>query len=315
MVSAVIAAVSASAAVLGLIGSTRARRTAEGAARVAEAAATVAKEAEDRTQRARPTVENVAESSGGKRYSVTLSNTGYGSARHVVVQLLDASGREVGRSGDAAIGDFGPALHPQQHRTLQARLHERTADAPEPDYPLTVWVEWKHWERDDIERHESSWRTPAPSSQAAPIAGPAVTPVLSGTRHELALAEADPDLVARYLGDPDPDLFGPQSQRPTWAELKEWFEESGMLGEVTDASHWQRVPRGEKIRVVSVDDRAIRWATNEAAKQLGHTDRRGIPVLYHDDLCRKDDQDRLLRKGYVEITDEDRMLVTGLKRA
>jgi hypothetical protein len=136
-------------------------------AAIAGYAVFVAHRAESRRQQAKLTVESAAPSSDGDGWDIAVSNLGFHSARHVVVKIIDAAGCEVASSGDIEFG--GPVVHPHERRTLTARSHEPSANAPRPEYPLKVRAEWKHWERDQqIPPHESSLLIASPDQGDPP---------------------------------------------------------------------------------------------------------------------------------------------------
>jgi hypothetical protein len=135
-------------------------------AAIAGYAVFVAHRAESRRQQAKLTVEGAAASSDGDSWDIAVSNLGFHSARHVVVQIIDAQGREVASSGDIAFG--GPVVHPHERRTFTARSHERSSNAPKPEYPLKVHAVWKHWERDQQITHESSLLIASPDQGDPP---------------------------------------------------------------------------------------------------------------------------------------------------
>jgi hypothetical protein len=137
---------------------------------IAGYAAYVARRAERRDQQAKLTVESATASSDGDHWDVAVSNLGFHSARHVVVKILDAEDSLVASSGDIERG--GPVLHPHERRTLIARSQERRSDAPRRKGPLKVRAEWKHWEREEKERHDSSVRIASPDQRGPAAADP-----------------------------------------------------------------------------------------------------------------------------------------------
>lgn len=248
--------------------------------------------------------ERVGRSPAADHYCVEVMNVGDAAARHVVVGLRDAEGRQLcerprGRS----------LLSGQSHRyvlTVDPKLP--------PVYPLTVQFEWRRWKRRSVEKYPRFawlWRIRAKSTRtfaeseveevapgvAVGVAGPpeASTGATVGPAY-LPCSRATPRAVAQHLKPVDERCA---AQSPSWAELLENLGGTGQIGEIRTPADWAEFPHDRSIRVAAAKrdgEQVIRWVADQRR------------VKDHDAFYRVEDTERP-RTGNVTVLSKDEPLL------
>jgi len=135
-----------------------------------------------------------------------------------------------------------------------------------------------------------------------------------GTRpicHRLAIADAAPEIVRDYLGDPDPyyvDKHSITSER--WDTLLRARDavagpDAG-YGEVRDSSGWRELEVGTPARALSVDPAAIRWADPRGYRRIGGAS--------HERLFCPGDSGDDVRTGDITREESDTLRISGWRR-